>query len=140
MNIPQALLLQINGDPDSIAVVARRIEALAADRGWPQRLVFDLNLAIDELVTNAFAHGLAGRPDAQITIRLQQRDDRIELEILDNGIEFNPLAADAPDLDEGVEQRPVGGLGIHLVRQMMDQLCYQRVGDRNRIRALKRLR
>ena len=90
-----------------------------------------LNLALEEILVNVIAHGYQGSADHQIIVRLALDDGEVRAEVEDDARPFNPLEAPEPDLSKPLEERPIGGLGIHLTRKMMDGLVYRRQGDKN---------
>ncbi|MFZ2006645.1 MAG: ATP-binding protein [Stellaceae bacterium] len=96
-----------------------------------------LALALEEAVANVINHAFAGIAAPRITVELTIDDDRVAAEIIDNGRPFNPTAAPEPDCAAPLESRDVGGLGIHLIRRMMDHVDYRRMGDENRLRLEK---
>lgn len=98
-----------------------------------------LQVVLDELLANVVSYGLAGRADGEATVEVACVAERVEVTVSDNGPAFDPLARAAPDTTLSVEARPIGGLGIHLVRQMVDEVTYQRRGDRNVVQFSKRL-
>ncbi|MEE4377364.1 MAG: ATP-binding protein [Candidatus Competibacteraceae bacterium] len=106
----------------------------------PER-IFHLDLALDELVSNFFRHGHdpAGSDSPAISIDLLVEDDCLITAVKDNGIAFNPLEAKPPDLDLSVEDKPIGGLGLHLVSQFIDELDYQRAEGWNCLTLRQRL-
>ena len=94
-------------------------------------MVYRVTLVIEELVVNIINHG---HDDGvhDIEIAMTSEPDALTVEIIDDGRPFDPLSdAPEPDLDSLLEDRPVGGLGIHLVRTMMDEVHYRREQDRN---------
>lgn len=100
--------------------------------GMPEETIFVVNLSLDELVTNIVIHG--GKGDVrvhEIMLRIRTEKDKVSIEIEDDGRAFNPLDAPKPDLNASLKDRKPGGLGIHLARTLMDQIYYQRVGQRN---------
>ena len=113
-----------------------RLAGLAERFGQAQQLsedeVLAINLVLDEVVTNVIDHGfegIDGEPEIRLTMTLEGNDLTIRVE--DNGKAFDPLQAAAPDLDLPLEERPVGGLGIHIVRSVMNTVEYDRRGGRN---------
>jgi serine/threonine-protein kinase RsbW/sigma-B regulation protein RsbU (phosphoserine phosphatase) len=97
-----------------------------------------LALALEEAVANVINHAFAGMPAPhRVAVELAIDDDRIAAEIIDNGRAFDPSAAPEPDQTTALENRDVGGLGIHLVRRMMDRVAYRRAGGENRLRLEK---
>lgn len=88
-------------------------------------LEFTLRLVLEELVVNVvnYAYGEGG--DGPLDITVENRDDAIVITLTDQGVPFNPLEQEAPDTDLPPEERPIGGLGIFLVREMMDNVTYR---------------
>ena len=94
---------------------------------------FDLNLVLEELFANAVNHGGCAGMENAVQVRLQLLDDGVYAEYSDRGRPFDPFTAPEPNLDARLDERKVGGLGVHLVRQLMRDLEYRRAGDWNRI-------
>ena len=93
-----------------------------------------LNLLVEELFTNTVVHGHGGDSDAPVYLRCEAEPGRIALVYEDTGPAHDPFAqVVAPDGATGVEERPVGGLGVLLVSAMAQDVEYRRAGDRNRI-------
>ena len=106
--------------------------------GWPTETVFQIDLALEELTLNTINHGHDGGLH-EIEIAVKSEPDAVTIEITDDGRPFDPLNdAPQPDVGAAIEDRPVGGLGIHLVRTMMDEMSYRREGDKNRITLVTR--
>jgi serine/threonine-protein kinase RsbW len=136
----KSIAMEIPGDPAQLAPVASAVDGLLAENAVAPDVAFQVNLCIDELVTNAVRHGAAaGDRPLKIGVRVTVGRRRgVEVQVSDDGAAFNPLTAPPPDLDAGIEERPVGGLGLHLVRAFMDELLYVRRGDRNVVTLRKR--
>ena len=107
------------------------VEEFGARHDLPPKVLFALNLALEEILVNVIAHGYQGSADHQIIVRLALDDGEVRAEVEDDARPFNPLEAPEPDLSKPLEERPIGGLGIHLTRKMMDGLVYRRQGDKN---------
>jgi serine/threonine-protein kinase RsbW len=91
-----------------------------------------LELALEEMLLNIMRHGYPGQQPGPILVTCgPDADGRVAIEIRDSGIGFNPLEAAAPVLSDKLEDRPVGGLGVYLVLQIVRQPSYQRVGGQN---------
>jgi serine/threonine-protein kinase RsbW len=117
---------QIAVIPETIAFVAGH----AADWGLhPQRLSH-LELAVEEAVANICDYAYEV-PPGDFTVRIRPESSSLVVEIVDDGVPFDPLDVAEPDLRAGVRDRPIGGLGILLVRRLMDEVSYRRDGDRN---------
>ena len=97
------------------------------------------NLAIEEFTTNSIKYGYDDTEEHLIEVNLSLSSDELVLTIVDDGRAFNPLEAPEPKISTPVEDRPVGGLGIYLVRKMSDQMEYAREGGKNRLTLHKSL-
>ena len=96
----------------------------------PETVEKHLKLALDELVSNTIFYGNPD-PDSVIQISAKVTGQTLNMEIVDFGNPFNPFSRDDPDTALGIEERKIGGLGIHLVKKLMDYTSYQRVDNRN---------
>lgn len=111
----------------------------AGTHAIPESSVRAFQVVFDELLTNAIDYALHDRPDPLLQVLLQPTGSMLEAWIVDNGPAFDPLQdAALPDLDLSVEERPIGGLGIHLVKSLMDGAEYRRDHDRNVLHLRKR--
>jgi serine/threonine-protein kinase RsbW len=116
---------------DQIERISRDLEAFGKRNGLPPRLVSDVSLALDEVLTNIVSYAYDDAAAHQIVVRLAVSEDRLVVEVEDDGKPFDPLSVEEPDLAMAAEDRPVGGLGLSLVRRLMSELGYERRGDRN---------
>lgn len=117
--------------------------AAAVDQTLSERpdLAFAVNLCLEELITNTIQHGLHGAPDRPIHVRLSRSDEWLEIILKDDAPPFDPFVeAPAPSLDASVEAREVGGLGVHMVKTMMDEVRAFYDGSGNLIVLLKTLK
>jgi len=131
------LEISIGNRLGEIARVIAQLERLAAARNIPQSAIWPLNVALDEVLSNIINYGYADDAEHRIRVRLTVARDFVVAEVEDDGIAFDPLSAPQPRLDTDVAQRPIGGLGIHIVRNLMHELGYARIAGRNRL-TLKR--
>ena len=92
-------------------------------------------LALEELVANVFEHGAGG----VVCLCIVCDGRKLSAEVVDSGPAFNPLAADDPDIQAGIDERPVGGLGVFLVKSLMDRVHYRRSEGHNHVYLTKRL-
>ncbi|MXZ10676.1 MAG: ATP-binding protein [Gemmatimonadetes bacterium] len=106
---------------------------------WPPDLVYQVDLVLEELIVNTVNYGYDDDARHEIEVTLTSDEDVFTVEIIDDGHAFNPLSdAPEPDLDAGIEDRPIGGLGIHLMRVMMDDVHYRREENKNHLTLVKR--
>ena len=126
-----SLHLPVVLDADGISAGVERAQTwLEEDAGVDARAAMHVALTLDELLTNAATHGGAQGREAQV--RLEVEADRVGVEITDPAAAYDPRQAPEPDVDASLEQRPVGGLGVHLVMKLSRDLDYSRDKDRNR--------
>ncbi len=131
--------LYIATELDELRKVNAAIEELAAEENWAPDVTFQIGLAIEELGVNIVNYGHDDDTNHEIRIVISSNNEAITIEIEDDGHAFNPLCdAPEPDLNSAVEDRTVGGLGIHLVRSMMDEVHYQRQQNKNCLTLVKR--
>lgn len=127
--------LDIGNSLDEIPGLADWVEAFGEDHDLPPKLVFQLNLALEELVTNIVCHAYADDLPHRIKVSLALEDGAVAAEIEDDGRPFDPFAeAPVPDLEQALDDRPIGGLGVHLIRSFMAEVGYRRDGERNLVR------
>jgi serine/threonine-protein kinase RsbW len=111
----------------------RSVSQFCREHGLSSQVEGDLNLALEEILVNVIRHGHPEGGKHEIQVRLSLQQDWVIATVEDDGMPFNPLEAPEPDLDSPLETRPIGGLGIHLVRNITDGLEYHRSEGRNRL-------
>ncbi len=122
--------------PDLIEFLEEACRRTGADRS----ICFDLRLAVEEVCTNLIQHGYADMEPGPIKLNFQADPERIVISISDLGLSFPPEHAPPPDLESGWEDRPLGGLGWHLVFELMDEVIYRSDGPQgNHLTLIKRL-
>ena len=97
----------------------------------PHEAIFRVNLAIEEIVTNIIKYGYDDTAAHTITVHLALFPDTIRLQLKDDGHPFDPLQTPAPDIHVPLDQRKVGGLGLHLVRETVSRIAYRRENGAN---------
>jgi len=96
-----------------------------------QKIIFALHLALDEILTNIISYGYEDKKEHIIDICLSLRQRELSLEIEDDSKPFNPSDAPKPDINKPLEERKIGGLGIYLVENLMDDLEYKTHNGKN---------
>ena len=127
----ELLQFSVANDLREIAVAADKIEEFCSVHGIPPATAYAVNLSVDELLTNTISYGYEDSEEHRIDLMIRLDGDMLAIEISDDGVAFEPDSADEPDTDAPIEERPIGGLGIFLTRQMMDSFDYRRDEGRN---------
>jgi anti-sigma regulatory factor (Ser/Thr protein kinase) len=125
---------------ESLSEIRRLVERWCRDAGASAEDSHAVVLAVDEVCTNIVEHGYAGREGGTISVRLEEAGDELRVLVGDRGAAFDPAGAAPPDLDADWQDRPIGGLGWHLVRGMVDDLSYRSEPDGNLLTLVKRLK
>lgn len=126
------LVISLQADLAETTRLHTSLETFAAQCSLSEEALFKLNLVLDELVTNAISYGFNGIAQPQIHLQITLDQDYAHACLRDNGQPFDPFSeAPEPELDTPLEQRRIGGLGIHFVRSMVETFHYQRDGDWN---------
>ncbi|MFP4154482.1 MAG: ATP-binding protein [Halothiobacillaceae bacterium] len=139
--MPQELDLHLAPRTDELPRLAEALEALARSHELPAPLTMQLNLALDELLTNIATHGQTHpeQPATEVLVRLRIEGNRLHVSIIDDGPPFDPREIPPPDLDADVEDRQIGGLGLHLVRHFTDEMHYRRRDRHNELVLIRKL-
>jgi sigma-B regulation protein RsbU (phosphoserine phosphatase) len=133
------LTVRIVNDVADIPGLATLVESFGRQNDLPARSVHDVNLALEELLTNTISYGYDDDRSHAIEVRLRRRGDTLTIELIDDANPFNPLEAETPATDAPLEDRPIGGLGIHLARSVLTSLDYSREGSHNHLTLTKRI-
>ena len=133
--------MTFGADPTAVARAVAQFAAFAETHALPTPVRRSIQVALDEFVYNPIVYGFPQLGEGQGVgeVRVELDEDRVRVTITDNGPPFDPLAFQDPDTELSVEERGIGGLGIHLVRQMMDEVTYQRLGGTNVVVLVKRV-
>lgn len=125
------MTLNIKNNISDLSRLAPFIEEMAETYGIAPDQAFKINLALDEAMANVVSYAYPEGSEGAITLTADKEDDTIVLRITDEGAPFDPTKEGDVDTTLSVEERPIGGLGIFLIKQMMDTVAYQRIGNKN---------
>jgi len=131
--------IRLNAEGGELARLTAWLDGFCERHEIPDEAHYHLNIAVEELVLNAIKHGRCSPVEGAIGVGLWLSAQELHVTITDTGIPFNPLNAPPPDLTASLAHRPIGGLGIHLVRSLMNSVEYERQGGENRLRLRKDL-
>jgi serine/threonine-protein kinase RsbW/sigma-B regulation protein RsbU (phosphoserine phosphatase) len=131
--------IALKNDLSELARLAEALQAFSSSNGLSDGTLFAVNLALEELVTNTISYGFSDEQPHVIDITLHLDGPDLHVRVEDDAAAFNPLERASPDLDAPIEDRAIGGLGVHLVRTLMDDVRYAREGTRNVVSMRKRV-
>jgi len=132
--------LQLTAHPDSLTALNQFVSDFCEAHQISTEILYELQLVLEELVVNVYMHGGTGAEgELTVGVSLACADSRLHMRVTDNGRQFDPLAQCAPATDLALEARPVGGLGIMLVRKMMDEMHYRYADGTNQLSMSKSL-
>jgi serine/threonine-protein kinase RsbW len=125
----------VRADSAAMRQVDDFVAAFVREHGIAADEASRILILLEELLTNLMKYGFPDRAEpGQAEIVLALNGCRLEIEFIDDGCAFDPFAGPPPNLDEPLEARQVGGLGLHLLRSLTDEARYERRNDTNVIR------
>ena len=131
--------LTLHNDVQQISKLADFVDAIAEEASIDSSLAMSLNLALEEAVTNVVMYAYPAGDEGDVDIVAELSDGSLLFTISDKGIPFDPTKKEDADITLGVEERQIGGLGIFLVRQLMDTVEYERKDGYNILTMKKKL-
>ncbi|HLX36978.1 MAG TPA: ATP-binding protein [Candidatus Binataceae bacterium] len=131
--------LTIRIDPSALRDVRGFVEDFVVQHAVARDEQHRLMIVLEELITNLAKYGYRDRPAGSAEVRLQLDESRLILEVVDDGDPFDPLKAPPPDFDAPLEDRAIGGLGVHIMRALADEISYRRAGERNVLQMMRRV-
>jgi len=134
----RSIEIQLRNDIAEIARVRDALDSLGEEFPIPARALMQLQVALDEIVSNVVKYSWSDGANHEFLVRIIADTEAVTLEIIDNGVAFDPTSM--PDLDAlSADRRPrLGGRGIHMTRQLMDGFAYRRIDGRNHTILTKR--
>jgi sigma-B regulation protein RsbU (phosphoserine phosphatase) len=131
--------LTLPNDVKQVPLLAEFIDGICDAVGVDMMLAMQLNLAIEEVVVNVMNYAYPAGTEGTVCIDAQVSDGLLQFVVSDSGVAFDPTARAEVDTTLSAEERNIGGLGIHIVRQIMDSINYKRVDNRNVLTLGKKL-
>ncbi|MEN6602287.1 MAG: ATP-binding protein [Bryobacteraceae bacterium] len=137
--IPAHDHLRLDADLAELERLTGWLDTFCESHGVDDAMHYHINVAVEEVVINAIKHGRCHPQAGAIEVNLTLAGDELQIEVIDTGVSFNPLELPPPELDADIAKRKIGGLGVHLVRSLMNRVEYERLEGRNRLRLTKRI-
>ena len=123
--------ITLTNDIQQVPQLAEFVDMVCEEVGMDMAVAIQMNLAMEEAVVNVMSYAYPADTVGDVTIEAVTIADQLQFTITDSGIPFDPTAKDEVDTTLSAEERPIGGLGIHLVRQLMDSINYERIDGKN---------
>ena len=133
------LFIRIKNDQLELQKVQALLEEFYNLHNLPDKVISAIDMAAEELLTNIISYGYDSNTTHYIEIWLTTSGKEVSLVIEDDGKPFNPLEAPEPDTESDIEDRPIGGLGLFLVKKMMDEVKYEFKSGRNSLKMIKKI-
>jgi anti-sigma regulatory factor (Ser/Thr protein kinase) len=133
------LTLRLTNRISEIPRSAELVEAFCDRHELTSKISFAINVSLEELLANTMSYGYADDRDHEIVVEIRRDDPDLVIDIADDARPFDPTQVAPPDLHGSLKERAIGGLGIHLVRNMMDEMEYRYDGKQNLVRLRKRI-
>ena len=133
------LTLKVANDLGQIRLVRDRVQAFGEQSGLPSDVLFAVKLSIEELLTNTISYGYSDQETHIIEVQIDLWFDQLNVRMLDDAVAFDPRDEKEPNTKAALKDRKVGGLGIHLVKNLMDRIEYRREEGRNFLSLTKNL-
>jgi serine/threonine-protein kinase RsbW len=132
-------VLQVSAEPANLARIREFVEREAVERGADRDAALDIVQAVDESVTNIIEHGYRGGPGV-VEVEIGGAPGVVTVRLRDRAPTFDPTGVPSPDLEQPLERRPLGGMGVHLTRELTDEVSHQvPAGWGNELTLLKQL-
>ena len=131
MNTTGSVSFELRNNLSELATLSEKMESVGQALNLSRRCLFEMNLALDELFTNILSYGFQDQSEHFIRVNISADHDVLTVVLEDDGMAFNPVDRIPPELPCTLDECKVGGLGIHLVKNLMDEVVYSRCGNKN---------
>ena len=139
--IEQTFSLQVPSSTENLVMIREFVNRVGEQCGLDESELAKLELAVDEACANVIEHAYGHNKTEEVTIRATFSDEEIRIEVLDTGRGFDPDKIDEKELDRLIKERKKGGLGLRLIRNLMDEVHYEiEPGKMNELRMVKKLK
>jgi serine/threonine-protein kinase RsbW len=108
-----------------------KFREFASEQKWAAAVVDEIELILEEWLTNVIEYGFTGMSERWVRVEFRINGDEGRIRVEDNGVPFNPTTHPDPDITKPAEERPIGGLGVFLVKRLSSEISYERRNGRN---------
>jgi anti-sigma regulatory factor (Ser/Thr protein kinase) len=134
---PKEYSFELKSDLSELDTLCQHLETFGQKIGLSKKFIFEVNLVLDELFTNIISYGFDDDCEHIIKVKMTPENKGLCLRIEDDGKPFNPVEFKTSDLSCSIEECKIGGLGIHIIRKLMDDICYERSENKNVLKLKK---
>jgi len=127
------LSINLKSDQSELDTLCQKLEKAGGSLSLPNKCIFEINLVLDELFSNIISYGFKDDLEHLVKIQIMRENGTLTLRVEDDGIPFNPLKTKEIELPCDIEDCNIGGLGLHLVKKLMDQVCYEKKKKKNKL-------
>ncbi len=131
--------LLIRNDVNELFRITDFLDVLWEEWTLPEKLKYSVNLVLEEAISNIIFYGYEDDMIHLIGIEFRTNREELSIKLIDGGKPFDPTIKEDPDTNLSVEDRPIGGLGIYLIKQLMDEVYYERLDHKNQLTMIKKL-
>jgi anti-sigma regulatory factor (Ser/Thr protein kinase) len=131
--------MSVGARQGGVGEVNAAFAGFAETHALPEGVRRSVNVVLDELLANILSHGTSANDGVSATVEVESDHDRLTVTLTDDGPPFDPFRLASPDTTLSVDDRQIGGLGIHLVRELMDDVSYERRDGQNVVVLVKTL-
>ncbi len=141
MDFERTFQLHVPSSTENLSMIRDFVGGIGERAGMTPSELAKLELAVDEACANVIEHAYGSDTTREVTVKATLDPDEIQIAIVDTGRGFDPTVVEPVDLEQLIKERKSGGLGLHLIRKLMDEVQYQIVpGEKNELRMIKRLK
>jgi anti-sigma regulatory factor (Ser/Thr protein kinase) len=124
---------ELKSELSELKTLCRHLEDCGNLLGLQQKCIYEINIGLDELFTNIVSYGYEDDLEHKIKFSLEVQSNALTVQVEDDGIPFNPLRVEKHETASDIDSINIGGLGIHLIKKMMDNVDYQRSEGKNKV-------
>ena len=137
MNKATTYQKKVNASTQNLSTIRNFVSRHAEEQGFSTQKVADIQLAVDEAYTNIIKHAYKNDSDQQVIINLEFDDEKMVVTLTDHGIGFDVEKYKKPNLKKQIERKKRGGMGVYLIRKLMDEVSYHAKNQKNVLRMCK---
>ena len=137
--VSQEYKFELKNSISELKTLHQHLANWGGDMGLSENSILRINICLDELFTNIVSYGFDDDLEHIIIFTLSGENNLVVINIEDNGIPFNPLGKIDPDFPDNVENAEIGGLGIHIIKKIMDNVSYERKQGKNKLTMRKNI-